>query len=173
MYGGLGGVMASAQPPPPVWMPKPATGAPNCPPGLEYLTQIDQILIKQKIELMELFTNWEAKNKYRILNTLGQQVYFAKEVNLLKFDYVGSYKLMETFNNAFLELTRPAARRCASRPHIEVPEGETLTGRRNQDYIDVASERLYVGASGDEFSLIDNNIRPQFVAENLMSYLLY
>jgi hypothetical protein len=68
---------------------------------------------------------------------------------------------------------RPAARRCASRPHIEVPEGETLTGRRNQDYIDVASERLYVGASGDEFSLIDNNIRPQFVAENLMSYLLY
>ncbi|XP_060571306.1 uncharacterized protein LOC132729545 [Ruditapes philippinarum] len=81
MYGGLGGVMASAQPPPPVWMPKPATGAPNCPQGLEYLTQIDQILIKQKIELMELFTNWEAKNKYRILNTLGQQVYLPKRVS--------------------------------------------------------------------------------------------
>lgn len=26
---------------------------PNCPPGLEYLTQIDQLIIKQKKELFE------------------------------------------------------------------------------------------------------------------------
>lgn len=26
---------------------------PNCPPGLEYLTQIDQLLIKQEVELLE------------------------------------------------------------------------------------------------------------------------
>lgn len=29
---------------------------PNCPPGLEYLTSIDQLLVKQKVELLEAFT---------------------------------------------------------------------------------------------------------------------
>ena len=36
----------------PQWMPKPGGGA-NCPPGLEYLTQVDQILVHQIIELLE------------------------------------------------------------------------------------------------------------------------
>ena len=34
------------------WMPAPAA-PPNCPPGLEYLAQIDQLLVKQKIEGLE------------------------------------------------------------------------------------------------------------------------
>lgn len=34
------------------WMQAPAV-IPNCPPGLEYLTQIDQLLIKQQVELLE------------------------------------------------------------------------------------------------------------------------
>ncbi|EDO31512.1 predicted protein [Nematostella vectensis] len=58
------------QPPPPPM---------GCPPGLEYLTQIDQLLIRQQVELFELFTGCEMKNKYQITNSLGQQVYFAKE----------------------------------------------------------------------------------------------
>jgi len=49
------------------------------PPGLEYLTQVDQLLVKQRKELLEVFLNWEAQNKYRILNSVGQQVYYAKE----------------------------------------------------------------------------------------------
>lgn len=28
-------------------------GIPNCPPGLEYLTMIDQLLVHQKVEVME------------------------------------------------------------------------------------------------------------------------
>lgn len=28
-------------------------GPPGCPPGLEYLTQIDQLIVKQKVELLE------------------------------------------------------------------------------------------------------------------------
>ncbi|XP_009466809.1 PREDICTED: phospholipid scramblase 1-like [Nipponia nippon] len=61
-----------------IWMPVPPP-LPNCPPGLEYLTQIDQILIHQQIELLEILTGFETNNKYEIKNTLGQRVYFAAE----------------------------------------------------------------------------------------------
>ncbi|XP_053378762.1 phospholipid scramblase 2-like [Mercenaria mercenaria] len=74
------GMVPGGQEPPVVWMPKPVSGPPGgCPPGLEYLTQVDQILIKQQIDITELFTTWEKENKYNILNTMGQQVYAAKE----------------------------------------------------------------------------------------------
>lgn len=52
---------------------------PNCPLGLEYLTAVDQLLVKQKLELLEAFTGFETKNKYVIKNSLGQDVYFAGE----------------------------------------------------------------------------------------------
>jgi len=56
----------------------------NCPPGLEYLTMIDQLVIKQRKEMLETITNLlgagcETKNKYKIKNTLGQNIYKAKE----------------------------------------------------------------------------------------------
>ncbi|XP_021366592.1 phospholipid scramblase 2-like isoform X3 [Mizuhopecten yessoensis] len=60
------------------WMSRPEA-IPGCPPGLEYLTQIDQLLIKQQIEILELFTGWEMANKYKVLNNQGQQVFFAAE----------------------------------------------------------------------------------------------
>lgn len=49
-------------------------GIPNCPPGLEYLTTIDQLLVKQKVELLEAFTGFETNNKFSIKNSLGQKV---------------------------------------------------------------------------------------------------
>ncbi|RWS00812.1 Phospholipid scramblase 2-like protein [Dinothrombium tinctorium] len=50
-----------------------------CPPGLEYLTQIDQLLVHQKVELIEALTSFETANKYVIKNSMGQQVYYAVE----------------------------------------------------------------------------------------------
>ena len=35
------------------WMPVPQETVPGCPPGLEYLTQVDQLLVNQQIELLE------------------------------------------------------------------------------------------------------------------------
>ncbi|XP_065179720.1 phospholipid scramblase 1-like [Sycon ciliatum] len=64
------------------WMPRPEESAPsNCPQGLEYLLLIDQLLVHQKIELLELMTGFETENKYVVKNSLGQQVYYAKEVS--------------------------------------------------------------------------------------------
>ncbi|XP_064642030.1 phospholipid scramblase 2-like isoform X2 [Lineus longissimus] len=60
------------------WMQKPQS-IPGCPPGLEYLTQVDQLLVHQQVELLEAMTGWETKNKYQVKNSLGQQVYFAQE----------------------------------------------------------------------------------------------
>ncbi|XP_078522633.1 phospholipid scramblase 1-like [Lissotriton helveticus] len=63
-----------------MWMPTPVAPQ-NCPPGLEYLSQIDQILIHQQVELLEVLTGFETNNKYEIKNALGQRVYFAAEEN--------------------------------------------------------------------------------------------
>jgi len=68
-----------AGPAPEQWMQLTAPPPVGCPPGLEYLTQIDQLLCKQQIELLEMFTGFETNNKYKIKNTLGQNVYFAVE----------------------------------------------------------------------------------------------
>ena len=61
------------------WMIAPMI--PGCPPGLEYLTQIDQLLIHQKVELFEVLCGCETKNKYNIKNGYGQKIYSAKEGN--------------------------------------------------------------------------------------------
>ncbi|XP_065841128.1 phospholipid scramblase 1-like [Oscarella lobularis] len=63
------------------WMPAPEAGPPDCPPGLEYLTQIDQLLVHQQVELLEMITGWETANKYDVKNSMGQRVYFAAEQN--------------------------------------------------------------------------------------------
>lgn len=59
-------------------MPIPAS-MPGVPQGLEYLTQLDQLLVHQLVEVLELVTGWETCNKYEIKNSLGQKVYFARE----------------------------------------------------------------------------------------------
>ncbi|XP_075919758.1 phospholipid scramblase 1-like [Petromyzon marinus] len=60
------------------WMNAPAM-IPNCPPGLEYLTQIDQVLVHQQVELLEAILGFETNNRYVVKNSVGQQVYFAAE----------------------------------------------------------------------------------------------
>ena len=52
--------------------------------GLEYLTMIDQLIIKQRIEALEAAAglmgyNFETANKYKIKNVLGQNIYKAVE----------------------------------------------------------------------------------------------
>ena len=53
------------------WAPAPEMERPsNCPPGLEYLLYVDQLLVKQQVELLEAFTGFETSNKYKVRQNL-------------------------------------------------------------------------------------------------------
>lgn len=58
--------------------PPPGPASPN---GLEYLMQIDQLLVHQQVELVEALTGFETNNKYQVKNVMGQPVFFAAEEN--------------------------------------------------------------------------------------------
>ncbi|XP_055607416.1 phospholipid scramblase 1 isoform X1 [Uranotaenia lowii] len=99
------------------WMTIPQ-GIPNCPPGLEYLTSIDQLLVKQKVELLEAFTGFETANKYTVKNTLGQKVYWAAEdTDCCTRNCCGparpfDMKILDFYQNEVMHLNRPL--RCQS-----------------------------------------------------------
>ncbi|XP_077598151.1 phospholipid scramblase 2-like [Stigmatopora nigra] len=124
----------------------PAAAIPvGVPPGLEYLTQIDQILIHQKVELVEAFLGFETNNQYEIKNSLGQKIYTAKEKNdcctrnccgsLRSFDM----KIKDNGSREVIRLVRPF--RCAScwcpcclqEMEVQAPPGTTV-GYVKQDW---------------------------------------
>ena len=59
-------------------MPRPEL-IPGVPPGLEYLTMIDELKVKQMVTMLEAFTGWEQNNKYVVSNAASQQVFYAAE----------------------------------------------------------------------------------------------
>ncbi|XP_031440989.1 phospholipid scramblase 2 [Clupea harengus] len=135
----------------PQYQPSPAAAvAPmsvpvGVPPGLEYLTQVDQILIHQKVELMEAFIGFETNNQYEIKNSLGQKIYKAKEKNdcctrnccgaLRSFDM----KIKDVNDREVIRLIRPF--RCVScwcpcclqEMEVQAPPGTTI-GYVSQDW---------------------------------------
>lgn len=100
--------------PPGGWMTIPQ-GLSNCPPGLEYLSMIDKLMIKQKVELLESFVGFETNNKYTVKNSVGQKVYYAVEDNdcctrnccgpIRPFEM----KIYDNFHNEVIHLHRPLA----------------------------------------------------------------
>eukprot|EP00094_Tigriopus_californicus_P001629 TCALIF_01576-PA protein Name:"Similar to Plscr2 Phospholipid scramblase 2 (Mus musculus)" AED:0.54 eAED:0.54 QI:0/0/0/0.5/1/1/2/0/131 len=64
---------------PQMGMPGSPPGASDVLPGLQYLAQLNQVLVKQKVEIFEAFTGFETSNKYKVLNAMGQPVFSAQE----------------------------------------------------------------------------------------------
>ncbi|XP_064468734.1 phospholipid scramblase 2-like [Ornithodoros turicata] len=64
--------------PPSMAMPVVAASA-VCPPGLEYLCVLDQLIIKQMVELFEVLIDFETQNKYVAYNNQSQNVYYMAE----------------------------------------------------------------------------------------------
>lgn len=138
-YGGSSSQPFLAPVPAPVLVPA------GVPPGLEYLTQIDQILIHQKVELLEAIIGFETNNQYEIKNSLGQKIYSAKEKNdcctrnccgaLRSFDM----KIKDNTDREVIRLIRPY--RCVScwcpcclqEMEVQAPPGTTV-GYVKQDW---------------------------------------
>lgn len=55
---------------------------PGCPPGLEYLAQLDKIKVEQLVSLTEAFLGFERNNKYVLRNGNNQQFLYAYEGKL-------------------------------------------------------------------------------------------
>ncbi|XP_068230569.1 phospholipid scramblase 1-like [Palaemon carinicauda] len=59
----------------------PMGGSHHIPPGLEYLAQLDQVIIQQIISVCEVLSGCEAQNKYILKNSMGQEFLWAQEDN--------------------------------------------------------------------------------------------
>lgn len=98
-------------------MPTPVRPA-GCPPGLEYLTQIDQLLVHQRVNVFEIVAGWEMNNVYIVKNSMGQQVFVATEENdIFTMQACGPARpftihLHDNVGQQVLTLTRPL--RCSS-----------------------------------------------------------
>ncbi|XP_050075143.1 phospholipid scramblase 2-like isoform X1 [Anopheles maculipalpis] len=119
------------------WMPMPQ-GIPNCPPGLEYLTAVDQLLVHQQVELLEAFTGFEMANKYTVKNTFGQNVYWAVEDTTCCTrmccgpDRPFDIKILDNYQNEVLHLRRDLRCKsccfpcCLQKLEVSAPPGNVI-----------------------------------------------
>lgn len=141
------------------WMSAPQ-GVPNCPPGLEYLSMIDQLIVQQKIELLEVVTGFESKNKYIVANNMGQKIYFAgEESDCCTRNCLGSIrpfdmKIVDNFGNEVIHLYRPLACQlccfpcCLQSIEITSPPG-TVIGTVEQNWTFITPSFVVKNSAGD------------------------
>ncbi|XP_037939231.1 phospholipid scramblase 1-like [Teleopsis dalmanni] len=118
---------------------------PNCPPGLEYLTTVDQLLINQKVELLEAFTGFETNNKYVVKNAIGQKAYYVLEdTDCCTRNCCGparpfDMRIFDNFQKEVIHLYRPLACSaccfpcCLQSIEISAPPGQVI-GRVEQEW---------------------------------------
>ncbi|XP_036752264.2 phospholipid scramblase 2-like [Manis pentadactyla] len=111
---------------------------PNCPPGLEYLTQINQLLICQHFDPLEVLRYFETSKKYEVMNNQGQRIYFAEEKsNCFLRHFCGPTRpfTMTIYDNVGRDvITMHKALRCScccskaclQKLKVEAPPGETI-----------------------------------------------
>ncbi|KAG5863776.1 hypothetical protein JTB14_012922 [Gonioctena quinquepunctata] len=141
------------------WMNMPQ-GIPNCPPGLEYLTMIDQLLVHQKVEVLEALTGFETKNKFTVKNSLGQKVYYAVEdSDCLTRNCCGPLRpfdmnILDNYRNEIIHLHRPLACDsccfpcCLQSMEVSSPPG-TIIGTVEQEWSIFCPSFAIKNGSGD------------------------
>lgn len=99
----------------------------NCPTGLEYLASIDQLLLVQQ----KSCAGFETNNKFKIKNTLGQDIFYAAEDTDFCTRQICcsarpfNMKIMDNYKNEVIHLYRPIAW-CLSSIKISAPAGNVI-----------------------------------------------
>ena len=105
MPGMIQGMLPGMQPV--TWMQSPPIS--GVPAGLEHLAQVNQLVVQQKVELLEAIVGFEQANRYEVKNALGQLIYLAREENdCLTRNCCGAERpfQMSLVNNANVEVLR-------------------------------------------------------------------
>lgn len=141
----------------------------NCPRGLEYLINIDQLLVHQKVELLEALIGFETKNKFTVKNSQGQKVFYAVEDSdccsrnccgpIRPFDM----KILDNFKNQVMQLSRPLACDscwfpcCLQKMEVYAPPG-CLIGTVEQEWSILAPEFSVKNSAGDTVLRIEGPV---------------
>ncbi|XP_061049559.1 phospholipid scramblase 1-like [Eubalaena glacialis] len=119
------------------WMQTPGS-IPNCPPGLEYLTQINHLRVCQRFDLLEVLGPFETNKTYDVMNNQGRRIYFAEEKsNCLLRHFCGPSRpfTMTIYDNVGCDVItmHKALRRsycwsncCLQKLKVEAPPGEII-----------------------------------------------
>lgn len=112
--------------------------------GLDYLSQVDQLVVQQQIELLEMFTGFETANKYIVRNSVGQQVYYVVEdTDCCTRQCCGparpfDIRIMDNQQREVIHLSRPLRCQCCCcfccLQELEVSVGGQVIGIVQQDW---------------------------------------
>ncbi|XP_012580221.1 PREDICTED: phospholipid scramblase 1-like [Condylura cristata] len=109
----------------------------DCPPGLEYLSQINQLLVCQRFDLWKDLSHFEHNKIYEVMNNQRQRIYFAEEkCNCFLRHLCGSSRpftmtIYDTIGRDVITIHKALSCGCwnncfLQKLKIEAPPGETI-----------------------------------------------